>query len=101
MTDEKKPAEQGENKSAETVGKMDASKTPAGATQKIKSPSGSAFFEAQEAIPTGETYQPSEDEVKRRSKRNIAIALGILGFIVLVYSITVLRISQNIPGAAS
>lgn len=62
-------------------------------------PHSSAFFAAGEAQVTGQKYQPSPEEVKRRGKRNLAIALGIVGFIVLVYSITLLRISQNVPGA--
>ena len=62
-------------------------------------PAGSAFFAAREAEVTGQSYQPSPEEVQRRSRRNVAIALGIVAFIVLVYAITMLRITQNLPGA--
>ena len=39
----------------------------------------------------------TEQEQKRRRQRNLAVAAGLVGFIVLIYLVTYLRIS----GAAS
>ena len=40
------------------------------------------------------------EEQKQRKRRNIAIALGVVAFIVLVYVVTILRIGGSISGAA-
>ena len=60
-------------------------------------PQGSGFFDAREgqAVP-GESVRLSPEEEKARNKRNRAIALGVLGFMALIFMITVLRISQNL-----
>ncbi len=43
----------------------------------------------------------SEDEFarKQRQRRNIAIGLGVAGFVLIVYLVTILRIQANIGGA--
>ena len=40
------------------------------------------------------------EELKQRKRRNIAIALGVVAFIVLVYVVTILRIGGSLSGAA-
>jgi hypothetical protein len=40
------------------------------------------------------------EELKQRKRRNLAIALGVVAFIVLVYVVTILRIGGSISGAA-
>lgn len=42
----------------------------------------------------------SPEETKRRSQRNVAIALGLTAFIVVVFFVTILKISGNIGGAS-
>jgi hypothetical protein len=39
------------------------------------------------------------EEKKRRSQRNMAIALGLGGFVLVVFLVTILKISGNIGGA--
>ncbi|MBB4658539.1 protoheme IX farnesyltransferase [Parvularcula dongshanensis] len=51
---------------------------------------------AREGLPTGEVYEPTPEEQRARSKRNVAVALGVVGFCVLVFAITVLRLAQSI-----
>ncbi|MEE4210182.1 MAG: protoheme IX farnesyltransferase [Parvularcula sp.] len=57
--------------------------------------------EAREGLPTGETHKPSEAETKARGRRNIAIALAVVGFVVLVYLTTFLRLAENIKTVPS
>ena len=40
------------------------------------------------------------EELKQRKRRNIAIALGVVAFIVLVYLVTVLRMAGAAAGAS-
>lgn len=91
-----KPAPTGEDAATGTAQKTTAQASPKAASGAVDS----AFFEMREAQATGETYAPTGDEIKRRNKRNLAIALGILGFIVLVYAITILRLNANVAGGA-
>ena len=42
----------------------------------------------------------SPEEKKQRSQRNVAIALGLTAFIVVVFLVTILKISGNIGGAS-
>lgn len=42
----------------------------------------------------------SPEEKKRRNQRNAAIALGLAAFILVVYLVTILKISGNIGGAS-
>ncbi|MCO8019543.1 hypothetical protein NI456_11810 [Brevundimonas diminuta] len=37
----------------------------------------------------------TDDQVRARKRRNVAIALGLLGFIALVYLVTVSRMNAN------
>jgi hypothetical protein len=39
------------------------------------------------------------DARKSRNQRNFAIALGLAAFVVVVFAVTILRISGNISGA--
>ncbi len=56
-------------------------------------------FYNREGLPTGESYKLTEEEEAARKKRNFAIAGGLVAFMVLVFLITVLRLSQNIANA--
>ncbi len=42
------------------------------------------------------TPELSSEEKKRRNQRNIAIALGLAAFILVVFLVTILRISGNL-----
>ncbi len=91
---EKKDLATSEDGSAEPAAeeKSDADKN----AEDLSAPPSSDFFAAREAQATGETYRLAPEEIKQRNKRSLAIALGIVLFMVLVFAITVLRI-----GAAS
>ena len=54
------------------------------------------IFDVGEGKVTGEDLALSPEEAKARRKRNIAIAFGVLGFIVIVYLTTILRYAANI-----
>lgn len=55
-----------------------------------------------EGLPTGEMHQPTEAEQKARGRRNVAIALAVTGFVLLVYLTTFFRLAQNLSaGSAS
>ncbi|MEM9810074.1 MAG: protoheme IX farnesyltransferase [Pseudomonadota bacterium] len=55
--------------------------------------------EAGEGIFTGEMHTPSSEERKARGRRNVAIALAVVGFVVLIYLTTVFRLMDNVSGA--
>jgi hypothetical protein len=57
--------------------------------------------EAREGRFTGESHEPSPAELKARGRRNIAIALAVLAFVLLVYATTFLRLAENLKGAVS
>ncbi len=42
----------------------------------------------------------SPDEKKQRAQRNVAIALGLVAFVIIVFLVTILKISGNIGGAS-
>ena len=49
-----------------------------------------------------ETVRLTPEQEKARARRNVVIALSLVGFMVAVFAITVVRLSQNIAaGAAS
>ena len=58
------------------------------------------FSEAGEGLPTGEMHQPTEAEIKARGRRNVAIALAVVAFVVLVYLTTFFRLAENIKAGA-
>ncbi|MEM1381306.1 MAG: protoheme IX farnesyltransferase [Pseudomonadota bacterium] len=49
-----------------------------------------------EGSPTGEVHAPSPAERAAQKKRNVAIALAVVGFVILVYMTTFFRLSQNL-----
>lgn len=49
-----------------------------------------------EGVPTGETQTLTDEEIRARGRRNIAIAIGVVVFVVVVYLTTMLRLTQNI-----
>ncbi len=54
------------------------------------------FFKAGHGLPTGsfETLTPAQK--KARDRRNMALALGIVGFCLLVFAVTILRLSESV-----
>lgn len=42
---------------------------------------------------------PTPEAKKKRGQRNLAIALGLIGFIAVVYLVTILKIAGNISGS--
>ena len=54
------------------------------------------FLSARDARATGEHYRMTPAEEKSRKRRSIAIALGIVAFVALVYLITMLRLAENV-----
>ncbi len=59
----------------------------------------SALFTAEEGKPTGETHGLSAEEERARGRRNIAIALGVVAFIILVFLTTFFRLAESVQGA--
>ncbi|MBR9826858.1 MAG: protoheme IX farnesyltransferase [Alphaproteobacteria bacterium] len=51
-------------------------------------------------MPSGEHYTLSPEEEAARKKRNVAIALSLVGFMVVVFLITVVQLSNNIANGA-
>ncbi|MEM9840094.1 MAG: hypothetical protein AAF830_13190 [Pseudomonadota bacterium] len=49
-----------------------------------------------EGLPTGEMHHQSDEELKAQRKRNVAIALAVLAFALLVYATTFLRLAENL-----
>ena len=47
-----------------------------------------------------ETVLLTPEQEKARSRRNVVIALSLVGFMVAVFAITVVRLSQNIAAGA-
>ncbi|MCI5048583.1 MAG: hypothetical protein MRY59_13865 [Aquisalinus sp.] len=67
-------------------------KEEAGQSATQRTASAADFLSMHAAHTTGETYTPSDEELKQRNKRSLAIAGGIVAFMLLVFTITVLRI---------
>jgi|GEM_PF-1504365 len=57
-------------------------------------------FYHREGQPTGEHLALNDEQIAARKKRNLAIAWSLVAFMVLVFGITVLRLSQNIANGA-
>lgn len=77
--------------------------TPAPADRKDSSgadASGNFGFFHREGQASGEHVQLSPEEEAARKKRNVAIAWSLVAFMVLIFAITVMRLSQNIAGGA-
>ena len=62
--------------------------------------SGNFGFFHREGQASGDNVQLSPEEEAARNKRNIAIAWSLVAFMVLVFAITVMRLSQNVAGGA-
>jgi lipopolysaccharide export LptBFGC system permease protein LptF len=56
---------------------------------------------AREGLPTGEHHRQSDAERQAQGRRNIAIALAVLAFVMLVFATTVLRLSQNLSAGTA
>lgn len=54
-----------------------------------------------EGLPTGEMHHQTDEELKAQRKRNIAIALAVLAFALLVYATTFLRLAENIKAGGT
>lgn len=59
-----------------------------------------SFLTAREGQASGEHVHLTPEEEAARRKRNVAIAWGLVGFMVLIFLITVLRLSQNVANGA-
>lgn len=57
-------------------------------------------FYNREGVPSGEHHTLSPEEEAARKKRNVAIALSLVGFMVVVFLITVVQLSNNIANGA-
>ena len=53
-------------------------------------------FGGREGLPTGDHYAPTPEEVAARNKRNLAVALAVVLFVVIVYATTTLRMRDAI-----
>lgn len=53
-------------------------------------------FHHREGQPSGESVILTEEQLAARKKRNIAIAWSLIGFMVVVFLVTVARLSQNV-----
>ncbi|MEO1659121.1 MAG: protoheme IX farnesyltransferase [Pseudomonadota bacterium] len=78
----------------------DQDATPEQATDQQPKLMASDFAEAREGVPTGEHHTPSAAELKARGRRNIAIALAVAGFVMLVYLTTFFRLAENLQAAS-
>ncbi|MFQ5561951.1 MAG: hypothetical protein ACE5FO_00115 [Parvularculaceae bacterium] len=52
----------------------------------------------EEKLSTDRGHTLSPEERKRRSQRNIAIALMLAAFIALVYAVTIFRLGGSVAG---
>jgi hypothetical protein len=57
-------------------------------------------FSHREGRATGEHVKLTPEQEQARKKRNVYIALSLVAFMVAVFLITVVRLSQNVAGAA-
>lgn len=62
---------------------------------------GNFGFFHREGQASGEHVPLSPEEEAARKKRNVAIAWSLVAFMVLVFAITVMRLSQNIAGGGA
>ena len=53
-------------------------------------------FHHREGQPSGDSVALTDEQIAARKKRNIAIALSLVGFMVVVFLVTVTRLSQNV-----
>lgn len=56
-----------------------------------------AILGAREALPTGERVLLTPEEVTARKKRNNWIALSLVGFVVLIFVLTMAKVGGGIP----
>jgi len=61
----------------------------------------SGLFLAREGVPTGESVVLTPEQIAARKRRNIAIALSLLGFCALVFIVTLIKIGQNLTGTGA
>lgn len=75
-----------------------------GGTERVDSSGGPASqnfgFYHREGVPSGESHKLTPEEDAARKKRNIALAWSLVAFMVIVFGITVVRLSQNIASGA-
>ncbi len=58
-------------------------------------------FYHREGRPTGEQIALTPEQTAARKKRNVYIALSLVAFMVAVFLITVVRLSQNIAAGGA
>ncbi|MHA6288966.1 protoheme IX farnesyltransferase [Maricaulis sp. CAU 1757] len=54
-----------------------------------------------EGRATGEHLKLTPEQERARKRRNVYIALGLLGFMVVVFLVTVVRLTQNIAAGGA
>ena len=55
-----------------------------------------AVFESREAIPTGETVKLTPEQVHARKRRGQWMALALIAFVIIVFTITMTKMGQSI-----
>ncbi len=58
---------------------------------------GAILMASREAIPTGEHVTLTPEEVAARKKRNTWIALSLVGFVILVFVLTMAKVGGGVP----
>lgn len=79
----------------------DKTETPTDAEQAAQDRADNFGFAHREGRVTGEHVALTPEQLAARKKRNVYIALGLVAFMVAVFLITVVRLSQNIAAGAA
>ncbi|WP_238934932.1 protoheme IX farnesyltransferase [Maricaulis parjimensis] len=79
----------------------DETKTLTEAEQAAKDRADNFGFYHREGRPTGEQVALTPEQLAARKKRNVYIALSLVAFMVAVFLITVVRLSQNVAAGAA
>ena len=56
----------------------------------------SAVFDSREAIPTGETVRLTPEQAHARKRRGQWMALALLAFVVILFTLTMTKMGQGI-----
>ncbi|HVY88638.1 MAG TPA: hypothetical protein VG942_07205 [Hyphomonadaceae bacterium] len=55
-----------------------------------------AIFDSREALPTGETVRLTPEQAKARKRRGQWMALALIAFVVIVFTLTMTKMGANI-----
>ena len=61
-----------------------------------RGPIASIVFESREAVPTGEMVRLTPEQTAARRKRGRWMALALIGFVLLVFTLTLTKMGANI-----